>query len=640
VLCGSNNLTRSGCSSNLELLNSLPFDLEGKFTEDRNVAREAFAFFEQAARNADQEISRIAVEWLEETADTYSWLKEPVDSHGERTTQLIHTYDGSIWDRLIPHLERDKPREFFIASPFHDADGEVCRRLAKQWPQAKFEFLVQQGYTNLAVHALRELRTVRLAELVNASRRIHAKLIAWQSSSRGGCMVGSANFTSAAFDGRNVEACLLLTDASELVDALFDRSLTKRPLALEDFEPGDEQAPESDMVLPALRINSALLTDENRLRISYSQQLETTPSSLRVAIRSPGETRPRASMILPIESRKAESVLLPDSALAEAHGTLLATLVAAVEGSKVQSPPVWVIQENHLTYEPGEGAASSKGKIEDTGEGLPEYLDELGAQSGLAAVVDYLRHLNIRFQDGGGRGLGPRKFRLRVRDPFRSDIAPAWLIKAKMISENLERAIYEFVDRHDKRRLRKHTSRGNINGIENFVDILTSLVRLLYVYYKRGVVEKEKLIERLRTFIELATVGRRPELIDGPVALAFGKDARRDAFKGYLNSVFTNLDGDVEMLREACSETNYLAEVRAILLIAQSIRFEPKKDVWSPAQPTRPRDVLPYYSKAISTAISDCHLNEPKPKDIQRALEDYRMFSELEIAALVAEILQ
>lgn len=27
VLCGSNNLTRSGCSSNLELLNSLPFEL-------------------------------------------------------------------------------------------------------------------------------------------------------------------------------------------------------------------------------------------------------------------------------------------------------------------------------------------------------------------------------------------------------------------------------------------------------------------------------------------------------------------------------------------------------------------------------------------------------------------------------------
>jgi hypothetical protein len=105
VLCGSNNLTRSGCSSNLELLNAVPFDFEGEYTDEMNVAREAFAFFQKAANNSDTAIARIAVEWIEETAASYSWLKEPVDREAERKIRLVHTYDGSIWDRLVQHLD-------------------------------------------------------------------------------------------------------------------------------------------------------------------------------------------------------------------------------------------------------------------------------------------------------------------------------------------------------------------------------------------------------------------------------------------------------------------------------------------------------------------------------------------------------
>src|SRR6266849_4454007 len=197
VLCGSNNLTRSGCSSNLELLNAVPFDLEGEYPEGIKVAREAFAFFQRAAKNSDDTIARIAVEWIEETAATYSWLKEPVDGEAERKIRLIHTYDGSIWNRLVQHLDGDQPRDFFIVSPFHDADGDICRRLRSQWPNTKIELLVQQGYTNLAVRPLKKLRAVQLSELRDASRRIHAKLLAWRSDNGGGCLVGSANFTSA-----------------------------------------------------------------------------------------------------------------------------------------------------------------------------------------------------------------------------------------------------------------------------------------------------------------------------------------------------------------------------------------------------------------------------------------------------------
>ena len=113
--------------------------------------------------------------------------------------------------------------------------------------------------------------------------------------------------------------------------------------------------------------------------------------------------------------------------------------------------------------------------------------------------------------------------------------------------------------------------------MENFLDIFTTLVRLLYVYYKRGVVKRGKLIGRFCTFIELATIG---------------KDTEKEQFDGYLYSVYDSLSGDVDLLQEVCDETNYLAEVRAALLIVQSIRFDPNENPQYGPKANRPREVL------------------------------------------------
>ena len=127
-----------------------------------------------------------------------------------------------------------------------------------------------------------------------------------------------------------------------------------------------------------------------------------------------------------------------------------------MNGEHVESVPIWIVQEERLTYEPGEGFSSSKSRIEETGDGLPEYLDEIGRRDGANAVAEYLRHFNIRFNDGTGRPAGKRKFRIRKSDPFQSDVAPDWLLNAKREAEEVEQAIYDFVDRHIKKKLKKH----------------------------------------------------------------------------------------------------------------------------------------------------------------------------------------
>ena len=183
--------------------------------------------------------------------------------------------------------------------------------------------------------------------------------------------------------------------------------------------------------------------------------------------------------------------------------------------------------------------------------------------------------------------------------------------------------IYEFVERHERRRLRKHASRGNINGMENFLDIFTALVRLLYVYYKRDVVKKGQFVRRACTLVEIAMIRSERE---------------EDRFDGYLASIYENLEGDKKLLQEVCAATNYLAEVRDTLLILQDARFDPNEEPRAGPKATRPREMLPTCANAVRSTIADCGLVEPAADAIRKALDDYRMLSEGEIKRLLAEL--
>ena len=318
-------------------------------------------------------------------------------------------------------------KTFFIISPFHDVDAELFRRFTRTWPDAKIEVLAQQGYTTLPVEAMKRLRKVHLYEILDTSRRLHAKLVAWRHRTGDGCLIGSANFTCAAFDGLNVETCLLLTNAAGMVDALFDKELKKQPIALTDFEPGVRQPPPTeDPNLLRLNIESVLLADADTIRVTYSHNLKRG-GSLALAIRTPGERHPRISVPLSGKSGVSESVKLPKNALTDASGALLANLVAEIDGESSEGPLVWVIQEDRLTYEPGEGGGTTKRRVEETGEGLHELLDEIGNRDGIHGVIEFLQHFNIQFFDGDGNRALSRRFQIAIRDPFQPDVAPDWL---------------------------------------------------------------------------------------------------------------------------------------------------------------------------------------------------------------------
>lgn len=648
VQCGSNNLTRSGCSSNLELLNAFTLGGENEHEDAKHLAQAAFRFFQRVCDDAEDEPAKIGRKWLEETLSCFPWLAEPIPASDSRKIDLIHTYDGSLWDRLAKKLDADPPSRLLVISPFHDVDGDMFKRVQRRWPKCQVEILVQQQITTLPVTALEKLKkSFSLSELRNSKRRLHAKLVAWESGRETGCLVGSANFTTAAFDARNVETCLIMSDAAELTRSLFDKDLSKRPIAFDDFEPGTEQEPGVEESQPVnLRLTSAILLEGGELRVSYKTRLPTKPTSLRVAIRTPGEPFPRAFASVSIKETATTSVSVPPAVLSDAHGTILASLIAEFADHQESSPPIWVIQEHRLTHEPsGEGSSSAERKVKETGEGLTEILEEIGKRDGIAAVIEYLRRTDIRFNDGsGGISIG-RRFRLRAHDPFQPDVAPEWLIQLANETDDLADAIQDFVERHENRRLRKHAKKGNINGMENFLDIFTALVRLLYVYYLRSMAIKEKavagqgqstgyygknekkkermfvtqgqLIGQVSTFIEIATGGI---------------DTDDDDCDGFLLAVADNLN-NAQLLAEVANTLNFAGEIRAALMIVQMVRF---KFVSPP--PKRPNEALPTLAKLVKDTFAAVGIGEPSHREILTALEQYRMFTEQELAGFRDEL--
>ncbi len=623
VQVGSNNLTRSGCASNLELLNSLPFEFgEAENATTVNLARDALRFFREAAKHTDPEVSRIANEWVSEAERMYPW---PPEGHGDGGIQLVQTYDGPIWEEIVKALNGEAVTKFLVVSPFHDKDGRLCRQLTQQWPLAKVEMLVQQGYTTLPVAPLRSLKNFSLSQLMNSSRRVHAKLVAWETENGSGCIVGSANFTTAAMSGRNVEAVLLMHNSQSSVEKLFDSQLNKRPIALNDFKAGEESSPEDEDWTPAsVQISSAILDEDSRLHVTYKHRFEHVPDEVRLTLRAPGEKHPRISLQLDAERQGTQKVSLSEDALADAHGTLLATIIATVSGDQVESVPAWVIQEHRLTYEGGTGAKGSKSQIEETGQGLPEFIDEIANRDGINAAAELLRRLNIRFFDGSGGGSGnKKKFRLRITDPFESGKIPDWLVQSKGDSGELRDAVLEFVTRHDKTRLRKHSERGNINGMGNFVDILTSLIRLLYRYYQLGLIDRLVVVSRLCVWCELTTSGR---------------ETSKETFAGYLYSAWDHLGGDEELLQRVCDENGLCANITAMLLIAQKLRYVAGEVPKYGSAPLSQQDVLEKQAKLVSDGFDACGLLHPSRGEVREALEKYNMFTDEELNKMLAAV--
>lgn len=633
LTCGSGNLTRSGMTHNLELINRIQVDVEEAGSELR-LCHEALAFYRLVLADAVGDAGRIASDWIDEVERTHPWAAAPDDSD-EWTggVELWHTGNKSLWDQLQERIGNRTPKRMLIVSPFFDKDAGLLKRITTRWPTTSIELHVQQNTSNLPAQAVKPFEgQLSLFKVETGPRRLHAKLLAWEDNNTTRVLVGSANCTTAAFDARNTECCLYFTYKGRLVDDLFGDETHRKRIRLDQFRPSDSQEPEpdNDPTSPIL-LKSASLNHSGKALIEYALSPDCKPQELSLVIRLANEPHPRCACVFRVNQARTASLDLPEQALAGVTGAVIATL--SDEQSGQLSDPYCLIQEARLTHVSQSGSThNDANRLRETGENLPEFMDSLADIEGLASMVEYLRHLNIRFQDGGGGKIGQRRFRLKLSDPFADNIPPPWLDTAQMAEvENLSAAIYEFCDRHEKSRLIRHAERGNINGIENFLDITIAVVRLLYIYSKRKgpkgqpVVSRSQLVGRLCNLLRIA-VGK------------FKKNPKaKKVMPGYFIAVKENLAGQSKLFQKQCTEVKAMSHLYAIMLIAQYVRFDPNEPQLGGPRVERPGQCLRDNANELDAAAKSLGLPRPQASQIKTALEHFRILTADEVNQLCQE---
>ena len=623
LFCGSNNLTQSGSAHNLELLNSILITADDEQSLPHiRLIRQVLDFFKACAKHGEGHTGKIAADWLDEAQAGFGWLATQTPKVTP-AVELVHTLETNLWDWLQSRLKHSPASKIEVLSPFYDSDLRLLKRIRTTWPKCVVEITAQQRTSNLPAGLLKDFgKAVRLFDVEGAgSRRLHAKLLVVVADGKTICLAGSANFTTAAFDGRNVETCLAWETDGNPFKNLFDGDVSRALIEPEEFEPGEELPPEEE-IAPAtpLHIKSATLDATGKLSIAFTAGANFKARSLSIALQNFGEHVPAICPELKTWTNGFAEVQLKPEHMAGFGAAVACFLIADTGTENVTSPISWLIQEHKLTHEPSEqqNGGSREVEVRETGRGLVEHLDEIGTKEGQLQVIQYLSNLSIRFDDSAGGTRGSRSVRIQIRDPFRPDSIPDWL---KQFSEQLpgiETAVYEFVDRHERKVLRRHARHANINGLPNFLDVLVAMTRLLFVFHRRGIAKKHQAIGRLVRYIEIFTDGF---------------ETHDDASPGYIAGIHDAMSGNLNQLRKTFDEQNVTGHLRALLLVAQTIRCDPTETGCK-----RPAQCLRLKAEKIRDSLAHCKLSSPTAKQVGESLLAYEMLTEDEVQAWLKEL--
>ncbi len=621
VICGSNNLTQSGSTHNLELLNRIPLQIDSEQRQIANLplVHEAIQFFKDCTAHGETYAGKIARKWLDELALEFPWLNSVHKGSNEvGDPVLIHTLHGGLWDWMLAKIGKGKPLKIHVISPFYDSDLRLLKRVRDRWPDCLVEITAQQNTSNLPANLLAGFgKGIRLFDLPGVdNRRLHAKFVAVSLNGKTLCMAGSANFTTAAFDGDNVESCLAWETDRDVCKTMFEDEFSRNLIAASEFEPGREQPPVADeSAEPPMRVKSCVLDENGRLSLTYSISPEIKPDKVAVAIKHFNEREPVFTKDVKVAAYGFEEFLLPPEINAGFNGAVLCYLVAA-KGEKLQvSVPMWLIQEHKLTHEMKEGGGNSgrETEVRETGRGLVELLDEVGSQQGRAQLIQYLLNLKIHYKDDSQGQRGGHGFRVKIRDPFHSDTMPDWLKLSREQFPDLGEAIYSFADRHKDSVLCRHQRKANINGLSNFIDVMVATSKVLFVYLRRGVLTQHQVTARLREYLTIFT-GNFPE-------------DPEEEITGYLARIYSNRRGSPGQLKKTFEEHNVAGHLRALLFVTQVVRGSADASDVGKAGSQLP--MLVDQIKAFENKIG---LGRATVVQIGKALEDYEMLTEKELA--------
>ncbi len=254
AVVGSGNLTPSGCGGNLEAFDRLDA------AEDGTAVAQARSFFRRllaldAVRLPPDQRARL-LSFVAQSGDP-----KPCGSAGFFSSVDGPTLFKSVTDRW-PAME---PASVLMASPFHDHDHGLSRRLAAALRGQTVRLVAQPDEIPPPSRLAAGWTTGRAL----GRRHMHAKLLHASTDEMTMLVTGSANLTHPAWFGKNCEALVVRTDL-ERTDT-FDAALPPEwfePCSWTGAADEDDAVSSHQPTLPALW--ATLHGDQVRIQVAVS----------------------------------------------------------------------------------------------------------------------------------------------------------------------------------------------------------------------------------------------------------------------------------------------------------------------------------------------------------------------------------
>lgn len=583
ALIGSNNCTTGGIAYNMELCSAFTARADHADPEDltaQGVIRQIYEAMKAYAQAAPHLREVLETQFFMPVEVRFPWLRRDIPPP-KSDVELLHSHTASLWNQVAKRLEPEAVRRITVISPFYDKDIDMLKRLRRTWPDAALTIVAQQHYATLAGKKLSRLfvsgkKGRLMAATPKPGRRLHAKAFAFETRQATFWLTGSPNATLAAFDGLNSEAAIWFKSKERAETLLEGDQITFEEVEPAEFEGGTEQEPTNDQSSYELRLHSALLSEQGVLECTFDTNKAIRDPALR--IRNFNEADPALSFPILRPDGKIR-VELSESQIAQIRAAAICEMKGKNEkGAEIVSNPTALVQLDRLLRERSAhgGLRNPLQTITETGENLVPYIDSLGS---VREAIEFFDHCSIRFQDGETSPHRQGQARWKPRDPFQPDSPATWLkVPAGSSTAELREAIWNFVERHQWEKLFKHVRRGNINGLPNFLDIFRTLNGLLLTYHTRVLDKTGPVIP-----FPYVTKGMMDnlELLIGPF------EPRDDAFEGngFISSIFANIAGDKEIVRQRLSDEHVpqmlIAAVEAMIEVRSKARKLVVPDPWA-----------------------------------------------------------
>lgn len=195
ALVGSGNLTPGGAGRNLEMFDCLDPALDGGAVAS---VRDFFRGLLKDKRSLLSESQR---------ADLLARLPASRDPKRTGDAVFLHSLDAPLRQQLRPFaLEGDRVSRFF--SPFYDQDHRTAKQLGGELGAKHVEIAAASTADQPPLKS-KSYRTGLVDEALAGTRYLHAKVLHARGKETSTLVVGSANLTHSAWDGKNVEAVVV-----------------------------------------------------------------------------------------------------------------------------------------------------------------------------------------------------------------------------------------------------------------------------------------------------------------------------------------------------------------------------------------------------------------------------------------------